>query len=647
MAIPIVSGVYSRYRDLSTIFAGIPGTMACYCFVSDKGVDNKLQFVSSSSVLTDHYGQPNIDKYGGFARGLLNAKNTTNITSIYAMRVLPENATYSNFVVALAKKTDESNYTYVFEQMSFTSEETFDNNFWTIGGTTPETSPAGYDFYLPLAIFYAEGRGDWYNRLKLRITKIINKLGQYNIDLYELKDTGDYEFVDGIIVATDYVTLDDSGNEIYIEDEVNEGMKYIKCKLNPNMPIEQIMSYLEDNGTITDIIVKDITEVEPSSPSVGDIYFISDRPEGSFVGQEGKLATYTVEEEWEFIDLEYGSIFKCTTDGKYYVHYGGGFLDEFNIYLHGMVFEEGEETYSGGEDLKFKEFGNGGEGSMVDQYGKLLSNEATDILVDAYIGNIDSAIVDKENIEFSLLFDCGYPSQVKDAIVFLANLREDCMAFIDNGDHYSPESAVNTRKTQNTYNTRYVALYEGYTEVYVPEFKRNVFVPPSYHLSTMIPRNDRDYYLWFATAGYTRGVVSGIKSLRYNPNIGEREQMKLYQINPIVTTKGETAFMEQRTTLIRPSKFQDIHISRLVMYVDRNLSQIAKYFLFEQNDQFTWSECSTRMMMFLDSLERAFEDKSVSCGASDFEKANRMFSAKISLTPLGVVERILLDYTIR
>jgi hypothetical protein len=291
----------------------------------------------------------------------------------------------------------------------------------------------------------------------------------------------------------------------------------------------------------------------------------------------------------------------------------------------------------------------GSDGDLILPDGSLDTTEAVALLANGYAGAIDDNILDTENIYFSLVFDCGYPADVKDQIYNLCTTRRDCIGILDNGDNSSYTLSISTRENDNTYNSYLVALYESYNKVYDTFTGQDVWFSPTYHMSYILPRNDTVGELWYAAAGYNRAAIGTIKELRFNPRLGQRDQMYLKQLNPIVKFNPGYVVWGQLTSQSKPSALQDINIARLVLYCKRALEQYCRNFIFEQNDSITWNLVKADIVDFLESIKkrRGLYDYSIDVGASDYEKKTKTFHVDVTLNPTRVVEKIELNFFIK
>jgi len=102
----ISPGVYATIIPLASYVQSVPSSTGFICFLSDKGPDNVMTFIGGNQQLHQTYGDPNIVKYSSaFGSGLYVADSFTQISnSLYAMRVLPPDATYANIAYYIMKR---------------------------------------------------------------------------------------------------------------------------------------------------------------------------------------------------------------------------------------------------------------------------------------------------------------------------------------------------------------------------------------------------------------------------------------------------------------------------------------------------------------------------------------------------------------
>lgn len=304
---------------------------------------------------------------------------------------------------------------------------------------------------------------------------------------------------------------------------------------------------------------------------------------------------------------------------------------------------------------------NGSTGSLfVD--GIIDTTVAEQILSQAYSGTLPSTkvngageripvyeVLDTDNIYFTIILDGGYTNNVKTSIETLVQTRKDCIAIIDNQDNVTPQEAIDMRQNTNTFNTKYMALYEPYSRVYDKYTGRDLWLSPVYHLANIIPYTDNVSEVWYAPAGFNRATIASIKELRFSPLLGDRNRFYLEQINPIVKFNVGYTVYSQLTTQKRPTALQDVNIIRLVLFIKRAIEQFCKFYVFEMNDSETWSAISQEINKFLKQIQnrRGLYGYSVEVGANDYEIKAKQVHVNITLNPTRVVEQIYLNFFIK
>ena len=70
----------------------------------------------------------------------------------------------------------------------------------------------------PLGFLYPIGRGQYYNKLGIRLTEIANPMisDVYILDVYEKQSDGDDQIIESFEVSFDPRAMDDAGSSIYI-----------------------------------------------------------------------------------------------------------------------------------------------------------------------------------------------------------------------------------------------------------------------------------------------------------------------------------------------------------------------------------------------------------------------------------------------
>lgn len=212
---------------------------------------------------------------------------------------------------------------------------------------------------------------------------------------------------------------------------------------------------------------------------------------------------------------------------------------------------------------------------------------------------------------------------------FVQNTRKDCVFISDpirhifvNGENtkrinlkgasftstiYSP-----LKKLYGTANSNYSVTYGNWIQVYDTFIDRPVWTPPSGHVAAAYARTDFIAHPWIAPAGLTRGILTNILDLGFNPNQKQRDFLYTININPIVFFPNDGfVIFGQKTLQKRPSAFDRVNVRRLFLALEKAVSNSLKYYIFEPNTEFT----RTRIINTLDPI---FENAKNTEGLYDY-----------------------------
>jgi hypothetical protein len=196
---------------------------------------------------------------------------------------------------------------------------------------------------------------------------------------------------------------------------------------------------------------------------------------------------------------------------------------------------------------------------------------------------------------------------------------------------------------------------------------KNIVVPPSHMMLRTITNSDAKSYQWFAPAGTRRGGVDNATSVGYLSAEGEFKTIALYEglrnvlqdpvtrvaINPIATLPGSGLVnFGQQTRASAASALDRINVARLVAYLRKQLSVLAKPYLFEPNDAQTRREIKGSVESLLIELvgQRALYDFIVVCDSSNNTAARIDRSelwVDIAVEPVKAVEFIYIPLRIK
>jgi hypothetical protein len=649
MAANVSPGVFSKIIDLSQFVQAVPSTIGFISALTEKGEDNVLKFVGSRADYISEFGEPNISIYGKhYGQGPYCAYNYLGESgALYFMRVLSDNATYANMRIDATIQPGDSTagYQITFVEGMNTTDE-LESNLQQDGTS------------YPICFLYPIGRGQWYNRIGVRLTEVANPTlwDQYIIDIYERQTDGQDAIIESFEVSFNQFARDTAGSSIWIVDILNTYSSVLRAEMFIDPDTDRLSDGYEQNIRFFD---KDIDTnvtavITAGSASLTDIKQDFSDWEGSGTGDYVIVAKDGRGNEiWGWcgaaggVDDESINVF---SEISLSTQAWNGNVVDFDItteieYRIKKSYGSVASAFTTSDPVPLRK---GTEGDLLMPDGSLDPAEATQLLNQAYSGIIDDNVLDNENTYFSMVFDCGYPSDVKSAISTLCQTRRDCVGILDNGDNSTSNLALATRNNTNTFNNYFVALYECYNKVYDAFTGQDVWFSPVYHMSYILPRNDTVAELWYAAAGFNRAAIDTIKELRYNPRLGQRDQLYLKQLNPIVKFNPGYVVWGNLTSQAKASALQDLNIVRLVLYIKRAFEDFCRFFIFEQNDAITWSLVSSRLVEFLEDIKkkRGLDSYSVEVGATDYERRTKRFHVNVTLDPTRTVEQIELNFFI-
>jgi hypothetical protein len=288
-------------------------------------------------------------------------------------------------------------------------------------------------------------------------------------------------------------------------------------------------------------------------------------------------------------------------------------------------------------------------------------------------GNID--IRDEESRIFNLMACPGYIETIT-ALVGL-NYDRGQTAFVvgDTPARLTPDATTLSNWGNNTANAAIngddgLIATDAYLGVFYPWgyttdlLGNNIVVPPSHMMLRTIALSDNVSYPWFAPAGTRRGGITNVSSVGYvDPltgefnatalNTGQRDTLASIHVNPITYITG-TGLVNygQYTRQLTASALDRINVARLVIYLRRQFSQLAKPYVFEPNDTITRNEIKQAAESLLLELvgQRALYDYLVVCDTSNNTPARIDRSElylDVAIEPVKAVEFIYIPLRLK
>ena len=206
--------------------------------------------------------------------------------------------------------------------------------------------------------------------------------------------------------------------------------------------------------------------------------------------------------------------------------------------------------------------------------------------------------------------------RVQNALITLAESTQNFMALIappyavgtvQDAIDWSNGQAATTDSRTTAINSSYAAIYWPWVKVFSTFDGLDRFYDPTIFAARQMAFTDAVSDTWFAPAGFQRGRLTKPTEVEVKLNQGDRDSM--YSggnvINPIVAfpQQGLTIF-GQRTAQREASSLDRINVRRLMIYVRKVILASTQRFVFEPNDEFTWSQIEGVVNPFLDDIRR-------------------------------------------
>jgi hypothetical protein len=210
-----------------------------------------------------------------------------------------------------------------------------------------------------------------------------------------------------------------------------------------------------------------------------------------------------------------------------------------------------------------------------------------------------------------------------------------------------PQEAVDNLE-QTGIDSNYTATYYPWVLTRDTVNNTQIYLPATAEVTRNLALTDNIAFPWFATAGYTRGVVNAVRA-RKRLTQEDRDTLYKGRINPIATFNDVgTVIWGNKTLQIAESALDRINVRRLLLQARKLISAVAIRLLFEQND-------NTVRQQFLDSVNPILDAIRRDRGLYDFRvtvqntpedlDANQLVG-KIYIKPTKALEFIDIEFLI-
>lgn len=243
--------------------------------------------------------------------------------------------------------------------------------------------------------------------------------------------------------------------------------------------------------------------------------------------------------------------------------------------------------------------------------------------------------VRSENFEFNLILCPGYHELADEMLSLSADIGGEAFVVADTPMNMTSAEVVAWAGTNARQSSTNIAYYYPHGLASNIDGK-NVFVSASGTALRTYAFSDEVSQLWFAPAGTRRGLVTGLTDIGYvtgdlgtattfvplHVNQGQRDDLYKYftNVNPIAFFPGRGILIwGQKTSAPDASALDRVNVSRLVMYIKRQLRKNTLAFVFEPNDQLTRDNLKAVVDGFLGDIvvKRGLYDFATVCDESN------------------------------
>ena len=272
-------------------------------------------------------------------------------------------------------------------------------------------------------------------------------------------------------------------------------------------------------------------------------------------------------------------------------------------------------------------------------------------------------------VDFILMGSANYPKEQAQAlankVIAVAEARKDAVAFISPyRQAFLNDSAVGSVTVNNVdtitdnvvgfyapvTSTTYGVFDSGYKYMYDRFNDTFRYVPLNGDIAGTCARTDLTQFPWFSPAGTSRGSILNAVKLAYNPGKKQRDILYSNRINSVIFSPGSGIILfGDKTGFGKSSAFDRINVRRLFIYLEDAISEAAKDFLFEFNDEITRTNFVNIVEPFLRDVQskRGIFDYVVICDETNNTAAvidNNEFVADIFIKPARSINFIGLTF---
>jgi hypothetical protein len=198
-------------------------------------------------------------------------------------------------------------------------------------------------------------------------------------------------------------------------------------------------------------------------------------------------------------------------------------------------------------------------------------------------------------------------------------------------------------------NTSYAAMYANWVRVNDRYSNENVWMPSSGFVASEYAKTDRDRNVWWAPAGFTRGILN-VDDIVLTPNQKQRDDLYKFNLNPVTFfARDGIVIFGQKTLQKAPGVFDRVNVRRLFLLLEKQTKAVAKYYVFEPNTLYTRTRLVDDLRPYFEQAknDQGLYDYLIVCdernNTPDIIDANELV-VDIYIKPVRVAEFILVNF---
>jgi hypothetical protein len=257
-----------------------------------------------------------------------------------------------------------------------------------------------------------------------------------------------------------------------------------------------------------------------------------------------------------------------------------------------------------------------------------------------YVNNsnlVEEAIEMVEQDRADSIYICTTP----DYNMFVPNTNDFNTQFI-----YPEEAVDNLEETD--IDSNYTATYYPWILIRDSANNTQIYIPPTAEVVRNLALTDNIAFPWFASAGYTRGLINAVKA-RKKLTQEDRDVLYKGRLNPIATFSDVgTVIWGNKTLQVKESALDRINVRRLLLQARKLISAVAVRLLFEQNDDQVRQQFLDSVNPILDGIrrDRGLTDFRVVVSNTPEDLDSNTLTGKIYLKPTRALEFIDIEFLI-